>query len=115
METKLKTEKGIGVCQKMDIFKGILWYTYKGEWMQWYQLTAEAAQEIVEKNRKGEVVSSLEDYSQDQNQDSKEVQFENVVGQDSLNRFDRPKNQHKKRSGNRNRNRNRRRSSQKND
>ena len=115
METKLKTEKGIGVCQKMDIFKGVLWYTYKGEWMEWYQFTAEAAQEIVEKNRNGEVVSSLEDYSQEESQDTKEVQFENVVGQDSLNRFDRPKNQHKKRSGNHNRNRNRRRSSQKND
>ena len=115
METKLKTEKGIGVCQKMDIFKGVLWYTYKGEWMEWYQFTAEAAQEIVEKNRNGEVVSSLEDYSQEESQDTKEVQFENVVGQDSLNRFDRPKNQHKKRSGNHNRNRNRRRSSHKND
>ena len=83
--------------------------------MEWYQFTAEAAQEIVEKNRNGEVVSSLEDYSQEESQDTKEVQFENVVGQDSLNRFDRPKNQNKKRSGNHNRNRNRRRSSQKND
>ena len=38
---KLKTEKGIAVCQKTDIFKGIMWYAYEGEWMNWFKLTAE--------------------------------------------------------------------------
>ncbi|MDG1272178.1 MAG: regulatory iron-sulfur-containing complex subunit RicT [Flavobacteriaceae bacterium] len=117
MDTKLKTEKGIALCQKMDIFKGKLWYTYKDDWMQWHELTAEAAQEIIAKNRKGEPVAALEDYSEDPKTEAKAVAFENVVGQDSLNRFDTPKNRNKKRSNsrNRNRNRNRRRSPRAND
>ena len=110
METKLKTEKGLAICQKMDIFKGLLWYTYKDEWMQWHELTAEAAQKIIAKNKNGEVVTALEDYSQEEKTEVKEVAFENVVGQDSLNRFDRPYTRNKKRSGNRNRNRRRSRS-----
>ena len=110
METKLKTEKGLAICQKMDIFKGLLWYTYKDEWMQWHVLTAEAAQKIITKNKNGEVVTALEDYSQEEKTEVKPVAFENVVGQDSLNRFDRPHTSNKKRSGNRNRNRRRSRS-----
>lgn len=110
METKLKTEKGLAICQKMDIFKGLLWYTYKDEWMQWHELTAEAAQKIIAKNKNGEVVTALEDYSQEEKTEVKAVAFENVVGQDSLNRFDRPYTRNKKRSGNRNRNRRRSRS-----
>ena len=110
METKLKTEKGLAICQKMDIFKGLLWYTYKDEWMQWHELTAEAAQKIIAKNKNGEVVTALEDYSQEEKTEVKAVAFENVVGQDSLNRFDRPHTRNKKRSGNRNRNRRRSRS-----
>ena len=101
METKLKTEKGIAICQKMDIFKGLLWYTYKGEWMHWYELTAAAAQEIIEKNRNGEIVAALEEYTQENEKpEAKEVVFENVVGQDSLNRFDRPKRRNKGRNKN---------------
>lgn len=110
METKLKTEKGLAICQKMDIFKGLLWYTYKDEWMQWHELTAEAAQKIIAKNKNGEVVTALEDYSQEEKTEVKAVAFKNVVGQDSLNRFDRPYTRNKKRSGNRNRNRRRSRS-----
>ena len=110
METKLKTEKGLAICQKIDIFKGLLWYTYKDEWMQWHELTAEVAQKIIAKNKNGEVVTALEDYSQEEKTEVKAVAFENVVGQDSLNRFDRPHTRNKKRSGNRNRNRRRSRS-----
>ena len=110
METKLKTEKGLAICQKIDIFKGLLWYTYKDEWMQWHELTAEVAQKIIAKNKNGEVVTALEDYSQEEKTEVKAVAFENVVGQDSLNRFDRPHTSNKKRSGNRNRNRRRSRS-----
>ncbi len=117
MDTKLKTDKGIALCQKMDIFKGKLWYTYKDDWMHWHELSAEAAQEIIDKNRKGETVAALEDYSEDPKTEVKAVAFENVVGQDSLSRFDTPKNRNKKRSNsrNRNRNRNRRRSPRAND
>jgi len=91
MEIKLQTEKGVGVCQKIDIFKGHLWYAYKGEWMNWHLLTTEQANEIISLNKAKKPVSSLEDYAHEEKAEAPEKVFENVVGQDSLNRFDRPK------------------------
>ena len=97
METKLQTEKGVGVCQKIDIFKGHLWYAYKGEWMNWHLLTTEQANEIISLNKAKKPVSSLEDFAHEEKVEAPEKVFENVVGQDSLNRFDRP-NQKKSRN-----------------
>ena len=111
IETKLHTEKGIAVCQKVDIFKGYMWYAYKGEWMTWHLLSNEQAREIVRKNKAKEPVASLEEYTLDITPKQEEKVFENVVGQDSLNRFDRPKNN--KNSRNKNRNRNRKRNNRK--
>ncbi|MAW96061.1 MULTISPECIES: regulatory iron-sulfur-containing complex subunit RicT [unclassified Leeuwenhoekiella] len=98
-EQKLKTEKGTAVCQKIDIFQGHLWYAYEGEWMNWHKLTTDQANEILEKNKTSKPVASLEEYAADLVTDTK-VDFGNVVGQDSLTRFDTPKN-NKKRSKNR--------------
>ena len=100
-ETKLFTKKGKAVCQKTDIFNGHLWYAYEGEWMNWYKLTTAQANEIIEKNKKRVPVASLEEYATVLIEDNKTT-FENVVGQDSLTRFDGPKRK-KKRKNNRNR------------
>ena len=51
IDAKLHTEKGIAVCQKIDIFKGHMWYAYKGDWMTWHLLSNEQASEIVKKIR----------------------------------------------------------------
>jgi len=98
-DIKLKTEKGIAVCQKTDIFKGHMWYAYEGEWMNWHKITVQQANEIIELNTQNKPVTSLEEYALDLAEDTK-VEFENVVGQDSLTRFDSPK-RHKKRRNNR--------------
>lgn len=105
-DVKLKTEKGTAVCQKTDIFKGFMWYAYEGEWMNWHKLTTEQANEIVALNTKNKKATSLEDYAEELIEDTK-AEFENVVGQDSLTRFDSPK-RGKKRRNNRNRNKKRR-------
>ena len=100
-ETKLQTSKGVGVCQKIDIFKGYMWYAYKGEWMNWHLLTTDQVKQIMELNKAKKTVLSLEDFSQEIKIDTPNKVFENVVGQDSLNRFDRPKqrkNKNKSRS-----------------
>ncbi len=102
-DTKLFTEKGLAFCQKTDIFKEMLWFSYKDEPGNWHVLSKEQVNEILEKNKKKEKVASLEIYALDNNVEEKVV-FENVVGQDSLTRFDQPK-----RKGNRNKNRNRNR------
>ncbi len=96
-DTKLYTEKGVAVCQKTDIFKGHLWYAYEGEWMNWHVLTTDQVKEIIEKNKAKQKVPSIEEYASQLVQDTK-TEFENVVGQDSLTRFDNPKRKKKRRT-----------------
>lgn len=92
---KLYTDKGTAVCQKVDIFKGLMWYCYEGDWMSWHTLTTEQVHEIVSKNRAKEKVASIEEYASELIIEEK-VDFENVVGQDSLTRFDQPKSRKKR-------------------
>ncbi|OAB80183.1 PSP1 domain-containing protein [Cochleicola gelatinilyticus] len=115
-DVKLQTEKGTAVCQKTDIFKGLLWYAYEKEAMNWHQMPLEKVNEIIAFNKKGKKVQSLEAYTIEIPIEEKEI-FSNVVGQDSLTRFDTPKRTNKKRrknTKNRNRNRNSQKKSNKN-
>ena len=98
----LKTEKGDAVFIKMDIFKNLLWYTYKENRSKWYKLTLDQVQEIITLNKNREKISSLEDYEVDLIEEPK-TDFENVVGQDSLTRFDIPKRKKKRKNKNKNR------------
>jgi len=102
-DAKLMTEKGIAFCQKTDIFKAALWYSYKDDPANWHELTSLQVNEILEKNKKKVKVQSLEEYAAD-NLPDEEVVFENVVGQDSLTRFDRPKRNSKNRKNKKRRN-----------
>ena len=102
-EVKLTTEKGIAVCQKIDIFKGLLWYAYEGEWMNWHKISSDHANEIIEANKNDEVVPSLEEYASELLEDTK-MDFENVVGQDSLTRFDQPKRRRRRKNRNKKKN-----------
>lgn len=108
-EIKLLTEKGTAVCQKIDIFKGALWYAYEGEWMNWHEISAEKANEIVQLNKQNKKAESLEAYIEE-TPFNQEAVYNNVVGQDSLTRFDKPKRS-KKRTRNKKRTK---RNSQKN-
>lgn len=112
-DTKLFTEKGLAFCQKTDIFKEQLWFSYKDEPGNWHLLNKDQVNEILEKNKKKEKVASLEAYASVP-EITEKVSFENVVGQDSLTRFDKPKGRRnrsksKGKGNNNNRNRKRRR------
>src|SRR6056297_1220517 len=107
-DVKLHTKKGTAVCQKIDIFKGLLWYAYEGDWSNWHTLTAEQANDIIKKNSKREPVNGLEEFAVQVELEEK-PDFNNVVGQDSLTRFDhkgtgkkKRKNKRKKRKPQRN-------------
>ncbi len=110
-DTKLYTEKGTAICQKTDIFKRHMWFAYEGEWATWHKLTTEQVLEIIDSNKKKEKIASLEEYASELAEDTK-AEFENVVGQDSLTRFDSPKPKRKRKNNrnkkNNNRNRNKR-------
>ncbi len=100
-EKILSTEKGDAEFVKMDIFKKLLWYTYKENRSKWYKLSLDQVLEIISLNKNNELSIPLEEY-ESFIEEVPFINFENVVGQDSLTRFDNPK---KKRSGNRNKKR----------
>ena len=95
-ETKLQTEKGTASCQKIDIFKGRLWYAYEKEGMNWHELSAEKANEIIEQNKNGKKPMALEEFAVEM-PISENTPYDDVVGQDSLTRFDQPKQKGKSR------------------
>jgi cell fate regulator YaaT (PSP1 superfamily) len=94
-DTKLFTEKGLAFCQKVDIFQQKLWFSYRDEPANWHVLSKEQTNEILKMNKAKEPVQSLEAYAVLEVAIAKEVVFENVVGQDSLTRFDVPKSKSK--------------------
>ncbi len=101
-DTWLQTEKGTGVFQKMDIFRGLIWYAYKDNPMQWHQLSTERANEIIALNKDKKKAQSLEDFAFEIESSKEEKVFANVVGQDSLTRFDKAKKQRRKKRNNKN-------------
>lgn len=94
METKLLTEKGEAGCQKIDIFKRLMWFSYSDRPAHWYVLSVDQVKEIIEINKNDSVVSSIEDYADD-NIVAPVDSFENAVGQDAITRFDQPKKKNK--------------------
>ncbi|MBC7525444.1 MAG: hypothetical protein H7239_13530 [Flavobacterium sp.] len=99
-ETKLHTEKGDAICQKQDIFKGLMWFAYTDNFANWHVLKIEQVREIIAQNKEKIRVSSLEDFAIEIVIEQ-EANFNNAMGQESLTRFDQPK---KKKSNNKNRN-----------
>ena len=89
-DTKLVTEKGDAVCQKQDIFKGLMWFAYTNNFANWQVLKIEQVREIVAQNKQKIKVSSLEDFAVEV-PESIEKDFNNAMGQESLTRFDQPK------------------------
>jgi dTDP-4-dehydrorhamnose reductase len=99
-ETKLLTEKGEAICQKQDIFKGLMWFAYTSNFANWHVLKIEQVNEIIALNKQKQKVSSLEDFAEEIPQ-TIEKNFNNAMGQESLTRFDQPKK--KKRPNNKKR------------
>ena len=99
-ETKLVTEKGDAVCQKQDIFKGLMWFAYTNNFAQWHILKIEQVREIIAQNKQKIKASSLEDFAIEIVVEV-EKNFNNAMGQESLTRFDQPK---RKKSNSKNKN-----------
>lgn len=59
----LKTKKGDGIYQKIDIFKGLMWYSYPFDRNNMMAIPAEKVKEIIEMNKKGELPEQLEDFA----------------------------------------------------
>lgn len=96
LDTKIKTENGLAMCQKIDVFRNLMWYSYVENGMKWYEITVEKVKEMIEKNNKGELIKALEDYAEEEDLGD-EVLFSDATSQDSLTRFDAPKKTSKNR------------------
>ncbi len=93
-ETKLQTEQGDAVCQKQDIFKGLMWFAYTNNFANWHVLKIEQVREIIAENAQKRKVSSLEDFALEIVVEPQK-DFNNAMGQESLTRFDQPKTKSK--------------------
>ena len=91
---KLKTKKGDAFMQKMDIFRRKVWYSYSSDPSNFIELPLDKVQEIVFQNKKGNHPESLEMYIKAFVEEPKH-DYENVVGQDSITRFDNKRSQKK--------------------
>jgi cell fate regulator YaaT (PSP1 superfamily) len=87
-DTKLYTQKGKAVHFKSDIFKGLMWFSYLDDKNKIVALTVDRVHEIVALNKNDERPEELEDFADLITEMDVEPDFENVVGQDRLTRFD---------------------------
>lgn len=92
-ETRLHTEKGDAIHFKTDVFKRLMWYGYQGE-NGLIALTPERVKEIVKLNKEGIKPKDLKDFEIVEHKEA-EVGYSNVVGQDSVNRFEKKFNNQK--------------------
>jgi cell fate regulator YaaT (PSP1 superfamily) len=110
-DNKLQTEKGDAYHFKTDVFKRLMWYGYQGE-TGLIALSPERVKEIAKLNKEGKKPKDLNDFVEKVEKEV-EIGYSNVVGQDSVNRFEKSfskkpnnKNRNKKRKNNANKNSN---------
>lgn len=99
---RLETGKGMARLQKTDIFKKLMWFSYPND-ENWIPLEISRVKEIQQLNRNGEKPDDLKDEAVEIAKPvvAKVLDYENVVGQDSLTRLD-DKTKRKKSSRSRN-------------
>lgn len=88
-DTKLYTEKGTALHIKTDVFKRQMWYILHEEGALspvLVPLTPERVKDVAKMNQNGKKPADLREFEQEVVK--KEPDYDNVVGQDSLNRFD---------------------------
>ena len=86
---KIQTKKGVAFHQKTDIFRKILWYSYADDPSNFIALDLNRVKFLIQSNKEGIVPESLIDEAELKLlSKGKGPDFENVVGQDSLTRFD---------------------------
>ena len=74
--TVIQTEKGRAVCQKIDIFKRLMWYVYKNDSTRMmYAIPVEKVKEIIEINKK-EKIAQLEDYAEINQGETEDTNFD---------------------------------------
>ena len=92
---KLETQRGITFHQKTDIFKRLMYYSYADDPGNFLAVPVLRVKQIMEMNKAGEKPEALLS-AKELAPVIKQLDYENVVGQDSLTRFDSAKRNNKK-------------------
>ncbi len=113
-DIRLNTEKGRAFHVKTDVFKKQMWYLYEnnsdGAGSGFIPIKPERVHEIIKMNKEGKKPVDLKDFMEAVT--INEPDYTNVVGQDSLNRFEHVfKRKKKKKKSNNNRNKNKQQAS----
>ena len=104
-EIPLETQDGTFYHFKTDIFKRVMSYSSeKGIPANLTEISVDRVKEIIRLNRRGKKVNGLVDDRVVTQREAKKLDYKNVVGEDSISRFDDPKKQ----GANRNRKKRRR-------
>jgi cell fate regulator YaaT (PSP1 superfamily) len=93
----LETADGTAFHQKTDVYRRLMWYAYsREESANFIALSIEKVKEIIESNKKGEKNKVETEISKEGTKPTnQELDFKNVVGQESISRFDENKNRHR--------------------
>ncbi len=93
----LKTKQGEAYFQKTDIYRGIFWYSFdKGSATNLIPVSVERVKEIIKLNKKNVIPENLIDF--EEIADNQEDDYSDVIGQDSLTRFEDKRRLKKKKS-----------------
>lgn len=96
-ETPIITETGKAYHQKTDVFRRLMWYSLgDSNGVDFIPVSVEKVKEYLEMNKRG-IKVQLEANTSEDNNNEDSIDFSQVVGQDSLTRFDSSKKKHKKR------------------
>lgn len=104
-DTKLITKKGKAFHVKTDVFRKLMWFMYDASSEGgggFVPLQIERVHEIIAMNKEGDHPIDLKDFMVAEPE--KEPDYTNVVGQDSLNRFEHVFKRKKKKKSNKNQN-----------
>jgi cell fate regulator YaaT (PSP1 superfamily) len=94
----LETDKGNAYHNKTDIFRRIMWYSFdRDNIVNITPVPVDRVKEIIQLNQKGQKADTLIDITVI---DDGGLDFKNVVGQESLTRFDEKKGKRRKRKSN---------------
>lgn len=101
---EIKTKRGSAYLQKTDIFKKMMWFSYRHD-EAWIPLHVSRVNSIIAMNKNNEYPDDLSDVVIVPKLVEKVLDYENVVGQDSLTRMD---ERNRKKKNNRNKKNNNR-------
>jgi len=100
-ESAIITTNGKAYHQKTDVFRRLMWYTVgDANSLDMIPISVEKVKEYLAMNKRGEKVE-LEVSSETETKPEAEIDFSQVVGQDSLTRFDSTKRKKKRKKHNR--------------